>query len=103
MEPPRFAAQAEPLVVALHCGRMTIGIIGLGYVGLPLAVAFAEAGHCVVAVDTDMRKVEALRSGRSYIEDISSERLAEVAHLIEPTSHPQRLARCDAILVCVPT
>jgi UDP-N-acetyl-D-glucosamine dehydrogenase len=82
---------------------MTIGIIGLGYVGLPLAVAFAEAGHCVVAVDTDMRKIEALRERRSYVEDISSERLADVAHLIEPTRHPQRLARCDAVLVCVPT
>ena len=82
---------------------MTIGIIGLGYVGLPLAVAFAEAGHCVVAVDTDTRKIDALRARESYIEDIPSERFAEVADLIEPTRHAQRLARCDAVLVCVPT
>jgi UDP-N-acetyl-D-glucosamine dehydrogenase len=82
---------------------MTIGIIGLGYVGLPLAVAFAEIGHCVVAVDTDTRKIEALRARESYVEDISSERLAEVSDLIEPTTHAQRLARCDAVLVCVPT
>jgi UDP-N-acetyl-D-glucosamine dehydrogenase len=82
---------------------MTIGIMGLGYVGLPLAVAFAEEGHCVVALDTDARKIEALRERRSYIEDIPSERLAAVAERIEPTRHAQRLARCDAILVCVPT
>jgi UDP-N-acetyl-D-glucosamine dehydrogenase len=72
-------------------------------VGLPLAVAFAEAGHCVVAIDTDARKIESLRARRSYIEDIPSERFEAVAHLIEPTTHPQRLARCDAVLVCVPT
>jgi UDP-N-acetyl-D-glucosamine dehydrogenase len=82
---------------------MTIGIMGLGYVGLPLAVAFAEEGHCVVALDTDARKIEALRERHSYIEDIPSERLAAVADRIEPTRHAQRLARCDAILVCVPT
>src|SRR5215210_6411488 len=82
---------------------MTIGIMGLGYVGLPLAVAFAEEGHCVVALDADARKIEALRERRSYIEDIPSERLAAVADRIEPTRHAQRLARCDALLVCVPT
>jgi UDP-N-acetyl-D-glucosamine dehydrogenase len=82
---------------------MTIGIMGLGYVGLPLAVAFAEEGHAVVALDTDARKVEALRKRTSYVEDIPSERLAAVADRIEPTTHPQPLARCDAVLVCVPT
>lgn len=48
---------------------MKIGIVGLGYVGLPLAVAFAEAGHEVVCLDVDPRKVEALSEGRSYIEE----------------------------------
>ena len=55
---------------------MKIGIVGLGYVGLPLAVAFAEEGHEVVGVDTDQRKVASLRDGESYIEDVASERLA---------------------------
>jgi UDP-N-acetyl-D-glucosamine dehydrogenase len=54
---------------------MSIGIIGLGYVGLPLAVAFAEAGEQVVAVDVDERKVTAIGAGESYVEDIPSERL----------------------------
>ena len=82
---------------------MTIGIIGMGYVGLPLAVAFAEEGHHVIALDTDVRKVEALRAGNSYVEDIPSERLAAVSDRIEPTTHQQPLARCDAALICVPT
>src|SRR4051795_8462415 len=82
---------------------MHIGIMGLGYVGLPLAVAFAEEGHCVVALDTDSRKIEALRERRSYVEDISDERLAAVSDRIEPTRQPQPLARCDAVLICVPT
>ena len=50
---------------------MRVGIIGLGYVGLPLAVAFAEEGHDVVGVDVDARKVEALNRGESHIEDIA--------------------------------
>ena len=50
---------------------MQIGIIGLGYVGLPLAVAFAEAGYEVVGLDVDRTKVEALNAGRSYIEDVA--------------------------------
>ena len=49
---------------------MKVGIIGLGYVGLPLAVAFAESGHEVVGLDADGAKVESLRERRSYIEDI---------------------------------
>jgi len=82
---------------------MTIGIMGLGYVGLPLAVAFAEEGHHVIALDTDARKIDAIRNGDSYIEDIPSERLAAVADRIEATTHAQPLARCDAVLICVPT
>src|SRR3954451_2124592 len=58
--------------------NMKIGIVGLGYVGLPLAVAFAEAGHDVAGLDLDSRKIEAIAAGKSYIEDISSERLQAV-------------------------
>jgi UDP-N-acetyl-D-glucosamine dehydrogenase len=82
---------------------MHIGIMGLGYVGLPLAVAFAEAGNDVTALDTDARKIESIRRRESYIEDIPSDRLAAVADRIEATRHAQPLARCDAVLICVPT
>jgi UDP-N-acetyl-D-glucosamine dehydrogenase len=81
----------------------TVGVIGLGYVGLPLAVAFAEAGCDVVAVDVDARKVQALVAGESYIEDVSSESLRVLADRIHATSRYADLARVDAVLVCVPT
>ncbi len=82
---------------------MSVGVIGLGYVGLPLVVGFAEAGEEVVAVDVDPRKVAAIKAGESYVEDISSERLQAVLPLIHATSHYQPLARTDAVLICVPT
>jgi UDP-N-acetyl-D-glucosamine dehydrogenase len=82
---------------------MSIGVIGLGYVGLPLVVAFAEAGQEVVAVDVDPRKVAAIKAGESYIEDIPSTRLRDVASSVYATSHYQPLARTDAVLICVPT
>jgi UDP-N-acetyl-D-glucosamine dehydrogenase len=82
---------------------LSIGVIGLGYVGLPLAVAFAEAGEDVVAVDLDPLKVAALRAGESYVEDIPGERLAVVLPKIQATSQYQPLARADAVLICVPT
>ncbi|HEY6523385.1 MAG TPA: nucleotide sugar dehydrogenase [Solirubrobacteraceae bacterium] len=82
---------------------MSIGIIGLGYVGLPLAVAFAEAGQHVVAVDVDDAKVAAVRAGQSYVEDITSERLAAVLDQIDAEAYYAPLARTDAVLICVPT
>jgi UDP-N-acetyl-D-glucosamine dehydrogenase len=82
---------------------MAVGVVGLGYVGLPLVVAFAEAGQDVVAVDLDPRKIAAITAGESYVEDIASERLAAVLPQITATSHYQPLARTDAVLICVPT
>jgi UDP-N-acetyl-D-glucosamine dehydrogenase len=75
----------------------------MGYVGLPLAVAFANAGHRVVAMDTDPRKVAALEAGNSYIEDIPSAELAAIRDQLEPTTRVGPLARADAVLLCVPT
>ncbi len=82
---------------------MKIGIIGLGYVGLPLAVAFAEAGHDVVGVDTDSRRLERLRRSESDVEDIPSERVRGVAPRFTATSEHEQLGACDAVLICVPT
>ncbi|HEY2317454.1 MAG TPA: nucleotide sugar dehydrogenase [Solirubrobacteraceae bacterium] len=82
---------------------MTVGVIGLGYVGLPLVVAFAEAGEQVIAVDVDDAKVAAVQAGESYVEDIASERLAAVRDQIEADTEYAPLARADAVLICVPT
>jgi UDP-N-acetyl-D-glucosamine dehydrogenase len=82
---------------------MTVGVIGLGYVGLPLVVAFAEAGDQVVALDIDPHKVAAMGVGQSYIEDVSSERLAAVRDSIKATTRYADLAQAEAVLICVPT
>ena len=67
----------------------TVGIIGLGYVGLPLAVAFANEGCDVIAVDVDSRKIEAIEAGDSYIEDVPSEVLGRTEG-----AHPREHALC---------
>src|SRR3954447_3715996 len=82
---------------------MKIGIVGLGYVGLPLGVAFAEAGHEVVGVDSDARKVAAIEAGDSYIEDVSSERLRSLPARFHATLRYADLASCDAVIIAVPT
>jgi UDP-N-acetyl-D-glucosamine dehydrogenase len=82
---------------------MSIGIVGLGYVGLPLAVAFAEAGQDVIGLDVDARKIEAIGAGRSYVEDVPSERLAAVRARVRATTRYEDLAGVEAVLICVPT
>ena len=82
---------------------MKIGVIGLGYVGLPLAVAFAEEGHEVVGLDSDGRKMATLGEGRSYVEDVSEEALRRVAGNLRPSTDYADLASCHAVIVCVPT
>jgi UDP-N-acetyl-D-glucosamine dehydrogenase len=82
---------------------MKIGIVGLGYVGLPLAVAFAEAGHEVIGLDADQRKIDALNEGRSYIEDIPSSSLEPLGELLRATPRHADLASCNALIICVPT
>jgi UDP-N-acetyl-D-glucosamine dehydrogenase len=82
---------------------MKIGIVGLGYVGLPLAVAFAESGCDVIGIDVDAGKIAALREGRSHIEDIADDRLQAASARCEFTTRLVELHEVEAILVCVPT
>ena len=82
---------------------MKVGVVGLGYVGLPVAVAFAEQGHEVIGVETDVRKVDALQRSESFIEDVSSDRLAGVADLLTATSRYADLASVEAVVIAVPT
>ncbi len=86
-----------------YASPMQIGIVGLGYVGLPLAVAFAEAGHGVTGLDLDSAKVESLNAGRSYIEDVPDSALTPLAARLSATSDYAEMAACDAVIVCVPT
>ncbi|HTT93934.1 MAG TPA: nucleotide sugar dehydrogenase [Solirubrobacterales bacterium] len=82
---------------------MRIGIIGLGYVGLPLALAFAEAGNEVVGLDTDPGKLADLAAGRSYIEDVDDAELAAQAERLRASGDYADLEDREAIVVCVPT
>ena len=82
---------------------MKLGIIGMGYVGLPLGVAFAEAGHDVVGLDTDPRKIAAIEAGQSYIEDVSSERLGALGDRLRATARYAELSKADAVVIAVPT
>jgi UDP-N-acetyl-D-glucosamine dehydrogenase len=86
-------------------GRPTIGIIGLGYVGLPLAVAFAESGASVIGADLDPQRVAAIRAGRSFIEDVPTPALGELvaAGRLGAADDVAALKDCDAIIICVPT
>jgi UDP-N-acetyl-D-glucosamine dehydrogenase len=82
---------------------MKIGVIGLGYVGLPLVVAFAEEGHDVVGVDVNARVVASLGEGRSHIEDVPDETLQAIAERFHPSPRYADLAKVDAVIVAVPT
>ncbi|HXS32655.1 MAG TPA: nucleotide sugar dehydrogenase [Solirubrobacterales bacterium] len=86
-----------------YTATMKIGIVGLGYVGLPLAVAFAESGHEVVGLDSDQRKVEGINAGRSHIEDISDAILAPLGKRLRASANQADLASCEAVIICVPT
>lgn len=85
--------------------RARVGVIGLGYVGLPLAVEFARRGLRVVGFEVDARKAESINRGESYIGDVLSSSLAEVVrgeHLHATTDFSE-LSACDCIIICVPT
>ena len=83
----------------------SVGIVGLGYVGLPLAVAFADAGLSVVGVDTDPGKVATLEAGDSYIEDVPAGRVRDLVGpgQLRPTTEYAALRDTDAVLICLPT
>jgi UDP-N-acetyl-D-glucosamine dehydrogenase len=96
---------ARALIQKLKRGKARIGVVGLGYVGLPLVDAFGRAGYDVTGIDVDERKVELLRKGKSYIEDISSTRVAALARkgVLHATTDFRIVETLDAISICVPT
>jgi UDP-N-acetyl-D-glucosamine dehydrogenase len=83
--------------------RALVSVIGLGYVGLPLAVAFAEAGLNVIGIDTNREKIDAINRGESYIQDVSSTQLLGSRPRLVATTDFDRLADVDAAIICVPT
>jgi len=97
--------QKANLLKRLNDKTATVAVLGLGYVGLPLAVAFAEAGYKVIGIEPMASKVDALNQGKSYILDVPSETIARLskAGKLEATSDFSSLKKVDAVSICVPT
>ncbi len=95
----------ETIMSRIASRDATVGVVGLGYVGLPLALAFAKAGFRLIGIDVDQSKVTELNNGRSYIEDVSSDELASAVDegLFYASCDYSELAHVDAISICVPT
>ncbi|MBI4227393.1 MAG: nucleotide sugar dehydrogenase [Candidatus Omnitrophica bacterium] len=95
----------EQLAARIRRREATVAVVGLGYVGLPLATAFSEAGFPVIGLDRDARRLQLLRAGRSYVSDLSHQTIR--AFIKRPTTvitdRPASLRRADAVIVCVPT
>jgi len=97
--------QAQELIKKLENKSARVAILGLGYVGLPLAVVFAEAGFKVTGIDPIQAKVEQIKQGKSYVLDITSDQVAKLVQSgnLTATSDYSALADIDAVSICVPT
>lgn len=94
----------QQLIEKLKSKSAVIGIVGLGYVGLPLMLRYSEVGYKVLGLDIDTSKVDSLNQGKSYIEHISSESIAKSLTLgFEATTDFRRASEADALIICVPT
>ncbi len=95
----------DALVTSLRDRTAKIGILGLGYVGLPLAAAFGAAGFHIIGIDPDPRKVDTLNKGKSYVQDVSDEQIERLLKTgkLTATTDFSALRECDAVSICVPT
>ncbi len=95
----------HPLLKKIERSTANVCVIGLGYVGLPLARTIIKKGYTVIGLDTDEEKVEKLRDGRSYIDSVSDEfvRTSVRKETFRPSTDPAALEEADVILICVPT
>src|SRR5438477_12871277 len=94
---PRFADRVA-------ARETVVAVVGLGYVGLPLAVAYTKARFRTIGLDTDAVRIEALTRGVSHVDDVpDAEVAAAIKSTFEPTTNDECLAEADAIFLCVPT
>jgi len=95
----------EELLKSLKDHSAKIGILGLGYVGLPLAAAFGEAGFKVTGIDLDPRKVDTISKGESYVQDVHERQITRLVKegKLTATTDFSALRECDAVSICVPT
>ncbi len=97
--------EIQEILASIKSRRITVGVIGLGYVGLPLAVEFAEQGVPTFGFEVDEKKVTALNSGKNYIEDLDSAHVGKLctSGALRATLDFAKLGECDAVFICVPT
>jgi UDP-N-acetyl-D-glucosamine dehydrogenase len=103
LTPTASASWRTELARRLRTREARVGVVGLGYVGLPTLVAAARAGYAGVGVDVDTERVADLREGHSYIGDVSDVALGEVRGLLKISTNHDALIDCDVVLICVPT
>ncbi|MDR3038016.1 MAG: UDP-N-acetyl-D-glucosamine dehydrogenase, partial [Candidatus Adiutrix sp.] len=99
------ASWEESFLEKIEARSAVVGVIGLGYVGLPLILSFAEAGFKVLGLDVDRKKIDHLRAGRTYIAHIPETRIQKAVSggRLEATSDFRRAPEADALIICVPT
>jgi UDP-N-acetyl-D-glucosamine dehydrogenase len=95
--------EAGIVIEKISSRRARIGIVGLGYVGLPLMIRFAEVGFKVLGFDIDEEKNVGIRAGKSFIKHISGELVASVSDKLDATSDYSRISEVDVIILCLPT
>jgi UDP-N-acetyl-D-glucosamine dehydrogenase len=102
---PREHTPIERLKRDIERRSYTVGVIGLGYVGLPLAARFVETGFPVLGFDVDADKVERLNAGQSYIQSVGPDRVERMVRSgrLHATTDFEALGKADALLICVPT
>jgi UDP-N-acetyl-D-glucosamine dehydrogenase len=95
----------DQIEAQFHERKAILGIVGMGYVGLPLMLAAGAAGYCVVGLDVDPKKVEKINAGKSYLKHIRSEQIAAALHdgRLRATTRFEEVKGVDAIIICVPT
>ena len=95
----------QQLLDKINAKTARVAIMGMGYVGMPLARSFSRAGFSVLGYDVDKEKVKKLNAGKSYIEHIPDAFVSEMlaGGLFEATANPNELKKADAIIICVPT
>ena len=93
------------LLEKIKSKQSKIAVVGLGYVGLPLCLDYAEQGYKVVGIDVDLSKIKILEKGKSYIKHISEGDVSEFINknLFLPTNNFEEIKKVDAIIICVPT
>ncbi len=102
---PTAHATAQGLIEKIRARRAVLAVVGMGYVGLPLACEFAQAGFTVHGIDVDASKIAALKRARSHVQDVKDEVLASLIerNAVRPTGDFSVLTDCDGVVICVPT